>query len=84
MSKKQLTFSKYSCYSLKARVLWAQKVLQSLGYDKVILNGKREKAYIKAMIDFQKSHNLGSNAMVCEKTFNELYNAGGKDISIDL
>ena len=81
--KNALTFTHYQSYSLKARVLWAQKVLLSLGYNKVVLNGKRDKGYIKALKNFQEQHGLGGNAMVCEKTFNALLSNGGNAVRID-
>lgn len=72
----KLTYTKFSCMSMKARIDWVQKKLVSLNYlsQEDVIKGKRTKPFIKAVIKFQKDNSLGTNGEVKEKEFNILNN----------
>lgn len=76
-----MSFNRYQSYSVKARLIWMQKVLYQLGYD-LLVTGKRDKPTIKSLAKFQEDNGLTGNAVICETTFNLLYNNGGSSISI--
>lgn len=64
-----LTFNHFNSYSTKARILALQNRLIELGYDTVIVSGKRDKPTIKALQDFQKKNGITPNAVVDKYTF---------------
>lgn len=72
----KLTYNKFSCMSMKARIDWVQQHLLKLGYlaENDIIKGKRTKPFIKAIIKFQKDNNLGTNGEINENEFNILNN----------
>ena len=69
-----MTFIKFSMQSMKARMYWLQDVLDNLGYD-VPHNGKRDRLTVKSLMEFQKSHGITPNGVICERTYDELCNA---------
>lgn len=71
MSTHKMNFVKYNMYPMKVRIKMLQDKLIDLGYS-VQSSGKRDKATIKALMDFQSRHNMTANGVVCEDTFNLL------------
>lgn len=70
--KKAMTYNHYLSFPVKGRILWSQKRLSKLGYDKVPINGKRDRNTVKAMTDFQARHGITPNGVVDIRTFQEL------------
>ena len=70
---KQLTYNKFQSMPVKVRKsLVCDILITRWNY---LINGEgkqREKAYNKALTQFQKTHNLVGNGVICEKTFNAL------------
>lgn len=69
-----LTYSKFKCSSMKARISWTQEKLMTLGY---LQEGesqptKRDKAFIQAFKKFQKDNGFTTNAEIHEQEFNIL------------
>ena len=69
-----LTYTKFMCSSMKARISWAQEKLMILGYLK---SGdskptKRDRAFIDALKNFQKDNGFTTNAEIHEQEFNVL------------
>lgn len=70
----KLTYNKFSCQSMKARIGWTQDRLMKLNY---LSEGesqptKRDKAFIKALKKFQADNGLTTNAEIHEAEFNIL------------
>lgn len=70
----KLTYNKFSCQSMKARISWVQDKLTELNYLSVGESQptKRDKAFIKALKKFQADNGLTTNAEVHETEFNIL------------
>ena len=73
-----LTYNRFKCQSMKARISWIQEKLIKLGY----LNEgdskptKRDRAFIEAFKQFQKDNNFTTNAEIHEQEFNILRKCG--------
>ena len=69
-----LTYNKFLCQSVKARISWTQNKLIIAGYLKENESrpAMRDKPFIKALKSFQKDNGLTTNAEVHEKEFNLL------------
>lgn len=69
-----MTYNKFSCLSIKARIAWVQDRLISLGYltPNESARAKRDKPYIKALMRFQRDNNLTTNAEIHPEEFNIL------------
>lgn len=74
-----MIYSKYNSLSVKARIHMLQEKLISLGYTSVIINCKRDKTTVKALMDFQSKNGITPNGMVCMKTFEALFHGKGGD-----
>lgn len=70
----KLTYTKFSCQSMKARISWVQDRLLELNYLSVGESQptKRDKAFIKAFKKFQADNGLTTNAEIHEVEFNIL------------
>ena len=64
-----MTYTKYSCLSMKARIVWAKERLKSKGYNITNTTPQRDKEFIKAVKQFQKDNNFGTNAEIHEQEF---------------
>ena len=73
-----LTYNRFKCQSMKARISWIQEKLIILGY----LNEgdskptKRDRAFIEAFKQFQKDNNFTTNAEIHEQEFDILRKCG--------
>lgn len=73
-----LTYNRFKCQSMKARISWIQEKLIKLGY----LNEgdskptKRDRAFIEAFKQFQKDNNFTTNAEIHEQEFDILRKCG--------
>ena len=73
-----LTYNRFKCQSMKARISWIQEKLIILGY----LNEgdskptKRDRAFIEAFKQFQKDNNFTTNAEIHEQEFEILRKCG--------
>lgn len=72
-----LTYSKFTTKSMKARLSWVQRTLG------IPVTYKRDKTTIKALQKFQKEHGITASADLNEVTFDALYENGGSEINID-
>ena len=74
----KFTYTKFSCWSMKARISWVQNKLIELNYLQAgtSVPTKRDKPYIKALKQFQADNGLTTNAEIHETEFNIL-NKGG-------
>ena len=73
-SKRKITFTRYSVLPAKARISMLQEKLIEHGYSDICASGKRDKPTVKALMDFQKKHDIIPNGVVCEETFKALNN----------
>ena len=70
----KLTYTKFSCQSMKARISWIQEKLIALNYlqEGVSSPARRDKPFIKAFKQFQADNGLTTNAEIHEAEFNIL------------
>jgi murein L,D-transpeptidase YcbB/YkuD len=67
---KTLSFIHFQSLPVKVRKSAVAHVLANRFNYSIEGEGKKfERAYLKALIDFQKSVGLGGNGVICEKTF---------------
>lgn len=70
---KALSYISFLSLPVKVRKMAVSEALISNhGYDIPADGNRREKAYNKALADFQKSLGLSANCVVCETTFDAL------------
>lgn len=67
-------YVKFNSMSIKARMHVLQDRLIELGYNEVNVTCKRDKKTIKALMDFQKKNDIVPNGVICENTYNKLFN----------
>ena len=67
-----MSFVKFNILSVKARMSLVQERLISLGY-KCSVTGKRDKQTVKSIQDIQKKNDITPNGVICEKTYNALF-----------
>lgn len=69
-----LTYNRFKCNSMKARISWVQERLIKLGYlkDGESKPTKRDRAFINAFKKFQADNGFTTNAEIHEQEFNIL------------
>lgn len=69
-----MKYRKFQFLSTKAKMSMIQERLIELGHD-CSVNGRRDKATVKGIQKIQKLNGITENGVVCEKTFDALFNS---------
>lgn len=68
--RKKLTYESFLSLPVKGRIALVSEVLENLWHYTIDKRkSKHDRAYRRALIDFQQSRGLAGNAVVCRKTF---------------